>query len=397
MQRSSRNGKSTVTSLKVPAHLRLESLEGRVMLHGTVSGEMDPCSTYLVGDAQQDDGMMHVDPSSLPSELMIHGTEMMPNPVAAPTARNIECGYWSDPSIWENGRVPSAGDDVLITRHVVINTTDAQAHAILVTDNAGLIFDPHVNTGLKVGTLVVAGNGILQIGNEQMPVDPSVRAEIVIADQPLDLVKDPKQFLTGLLAIDHATVRIHGAAKTTEATQLRLAVEPLAGQTTLTLENAPTGWRVGDRVVLPPTEAIKYLPSDLAPHLSEEFRITAINGNVVTLDHALRFDHRGARDANGALTFLPHLVNLSRNVVILSENPEGTRGHVFLTHRVDADIRYAAFTDLGRTTGRRSITQPLTRTGPSLISGPTRWAAIPFTCTICLALTTKQTRAISTR
>ncbi|MGH9365395.1 MAG: hypothetical protein ACRD1B_09055, partial [Thermoanaerobaculia bacterium] len=36
--------------------------------------------------------------------------------------------------------------------------------------------------------------------------------------------------------------------------------------------------------------------------------------------------------------------------MIRSEDPAGTRGHVWLTHRSDIDIRYAAFRNLGRTT-----------------------------------------------
>lgn len=39
----------------------------------------------------------------------------------------------------------------------------------------------------------------------------------------------------------------------------------------------------------------------------------------------------------------------TRSIVIRSENPLGTRGHVILTQRADVDVRYVAFVDLGRT------------------------------------------------
>jgi hypothetical protein len=76
----------------------------------------------------------------------------------------------------------------------------------------------------------------------------------------------------------------------------------------------------------------------------------------VTVAPALQYDHRGARDADGTPTvlsdgtrLLPHVGNLTRNVVIRSENPAGTRGHTLFTHRADVRIHYAQFQDLGRT------------------------------------------------
>src|SRR5262249_22463233 len=137
----------------------------------------------------------------------------------------------------------------------------------------------------------------------------------------------------------------------TEATQLQLSVEPLAGMTALTLAQAPSGWRVGDRVVLPPTDPVAYPNLSGGPLETEEVRIAAISGNLVTLDHPLANDHTRAYDAKAGLTFLPHLVNLSRNVVLSSENPDGVRGHTMFAERANVDIRYTEFLDLGRTTG----------------------------------------------
>jgi hypothetical protein len=49
------------------------------------------------------------------------------------------------------------------------------------------------------------------------------------------------------------------------------------------------------------------------------------------------------------VALLPHAGNLTRNVVIRSENPSGTRGHTLYTHRSTVAIRYVQFQDLGRT------------------------------------------------
>ena len=70
----------------------------------------------------------------------------------------------------------------------------------------------------------------------------------------------------------------------------------------------------------------------------------------VSLTEPVVYDHRGARDGAGQLDFLPHVANLSRNVLLMSENSNGSRGHTLFAHRADIDVRYAEFRSLGRTT-----------------------------------------------
>ena len=82
----------------------------------------------------------------------------------------------------------------------------------------------------------------------------------------------------------------------------------------------------------------------------EEVTIAAIDGNTVTLNQSLGYDHRGAKLPDGRLQYLPHLGNLSRNVVLRSENPDGVRGHVAFLARADVSVRYARFQNMGRTT-----------------------------------------------
>ena len=134
---------------------------------------------------------------------------------------------------------------------------------------------------------------------------------------------------------------------------MRLSQEPLAGSTTLTLEQSVVGWKPGDRLTLPDTRQLKsnedgdkYIPQ------WEELTLASVssNGKTLTLSSPLQFDHKGARDVAGNLRFLPHVGNLSRNIIIRSENPQGTRGHTLSVRRSDVDIRYVLFKDLGRTT-----------------------------------------------
>src|SRR5207249_3885739 len=110
-------------------------------------------------------------------------------------------------------------------------------------------------------------------------------------------------------------------------TFLRLSREPLAGQTSLVFERPVADWKVRDNLVIPDTRQLRSTEGgkDYKPQ-SERVQIAAVSGANVTLAAPLVYDHKGARDTNGAVEFLPHVGNLSRNVIVRSENPAGTRG-----------------------------------------------------------------------
>lgn len=144
---------------------------------------------------------------------------------------------------------------------------------------------------------------------------------------------------------------MHGAVKSPSFA--RLAAEPRAGDTTLTLSQPVSGWAAGDRLILPDTRLILGDVSGGFVAQREELTLVGASGSTITLTAPLQHAHPGARNGNDLLEFLGHVGNLSRNVTIRSQNPSGTRGHVFLTYRGSFDIRYALFKDLGRTTTAR--------------------------------------------
>jgi hypothetical protein len=273
-----------------------------------------------------------------------HGIPRLCSP---PSTRSIRDGGWSNPSTWSVGRVPSAPDSVLITAGTnVTYDTVSDATIDCVDIEGALRFRTDANTRLTVVTLTVLATGRLEIGTPEVPVADDVAAEIVIADRPLDTTRDPEQFGNGIVGL--GTIRVHGAART--PTFMRLAAEPLGGQTRLVLGERPSGWQAGDRLVLPDTRQLggderggRYQPR------WEELTVAAVSGETVTLTAPLAFDHKGARRPDGVLEFLPHVGNLTRNVVIRSANPRGVRGHVLFVSRADVDIRYARFSNLGRT------------------------------------------------
>jgi VCBS repeat-containing protein len=284
--------------------------------------------------------------------------------------RSTGSGPWLNSATW-GGTVPGPNSVVVIDMGHSI-TLDGNGEAAVLCIEGSLAFSREVNTRLTVGTMLIMRSGTLEIGTAGAPIPADKTAEIVIANAPLndpelpgyDAGKpaDPDQFGTGILGV--GTTRIHGSPKT--PTWTRLASEPRAGDTTLKLSSSVTGWRPGDRLILPDTRHLKF--DEVANWTRtdpqwEELAVQSISadGKVITLDRALQFDHWGARDADGQLRLLPHVGNLSRNVVIRSEVPigsAGVQGHVIFTERADVDVRYAALLDLGRT--RAEATAPHT-------------------------------------
>jgi hypothetical protein len=157
---------------------------------------------------------------------------------------------------------------------------------------------------------------------------------------------DAGQYGTGLIVAGAFTCA--GVEKTRF---VRLASEPAAGAVTLTLAAVPVGWAVGDTLVIPDSrhlrqsETTSWAPT--APQW-ERRTIKSITGNVVTLTGGLAFSHPGARDAAGAISFLPHVANLSGSIVIQSLG--ANRGHILATGRANVDLRYLRLSNLGRTT-----------------------------------------------
>ena len=279
---------------------------------------------------------------------MIHGVPGgVPEFCAGPTTTSVASGAWSNPATWSAKKVPGAEDRVLVSSgHDVIYNVASDARIACVELRGHLRFATDVNTRLKTNNLMVLDDGYLEIGSAANPIPANVAAEVIVADQKIDRKLDPTELGAGIESLGKITM--HGAVKT--PTFMRLAAEPLTGQTALTLEQPVPSWKTGDSIVIPDTRQLResqrgenYKPQD------EKLEIAKIDGTRITLTTPLKFDHKGARDGAGKLEFLPHVGNLTRNVLVRSENPAGTRGHMIFMSHSDIDLRYVEVREMGRT------------------------------------------------
>jgi hypothetical protein len=277
--------------------------------------------------------------------------DTIPDFGANPTIYTVASGNWSNPATWNLGRIPTTGDIVDITSGFSV-TYDLNSSVVLntveVKGGGDLHFRTDINTQIIVANFLVLFNGSLEVGTKTTPVASNVSANIYIADQAINTTIDPMQYGTGLIVL--GSVTMFGAAKT--PTYVALATEPHAGDTTLTLAQPVTGWQPGDEIVIPDSRQLTLQEqTNYVPEYDDVLlQGVSANGLVLTLSSPLLYNHPGAYDVNGVLDYLPHVTNYSRNIMVSSQNPNGTRGHVMFTYRATVDIENAGFCELGRTT-----------------------------------------------
>ena len=285
-----------------------------------------------------------------PSMMAEHQALMDLVPHGAATHVAVQDGSWFDPATWDNGQVPGNGAKVLISDGITV-TYDGESPVSLFTVrvDGALEFATDIDTFMEVDTLVVTKMGSLTIGTAANPVEAGVEAVIQIAENgPIDVAWDPMLLSRGV--ISHGAIEIHGAEKDTF---LKVATDPMAGDISITLESAPEGWEVGDKLVLTGTKITPVAPGPAGAQRTittedEELIISAIQGNTIFFSTPLQFDHDTPRADLKA-----YVANYSRNVRIETENADNVsvseRGHVMFMHSDDVDVRYAEFFELGRT------------------------------------------------
>ena len=324
----------------------------------TISAQMmDDCA------AHPDDDVMHTE----------HCAVFALVPEDAATHVSIANGSWFSSATWNTGTVPGNGARVLVDSGFTV-TYDAVATAAIewIRVNGTLNFSTTVNTQLRVTDFIIDPLGHLNIGTVAAPIPNGVTAKILFSDLgPIDYMDDPYRFGKGL--ISHGFLNVNGYYKKTFCAVTK---NLNAGTNNIKLAETPTGWQIGDQLVVPGTYGTAYGDFDANTKFHDEVvTITSIAGKTIyftnnaTGTSILQYEHK--LPAGYGLKM--YVANLTRNVVFESENynviPDDQRGHVMLMHNIGASVMNAQFNGLGRTNKDILATDPVVDEFGNLISG----------------------------
>ncbi len=320
------------------------------------------------------------------------------------TVHSTRDGNWSDSNTWAERRVPTAGDLVQIRGGTTV-VYDASSDQVIRTIHVAgtLRFSRDRSTRLTVGLIKIqAGEKMSEDGfacdahESVIPVDvsgPAAALEIGTVEQPIPagitaVVR--LAYVDGMNAENCPAIivcggrwDVHGSPMS--RTWMKLAADAKAGDAVITLAEPVTGWHSGDHVFvtsskLPNEVDRSFRTKDVKLVETEDAVISAMDGATVTLDHPLRFAHKGS----GATRC--EIANLTRNVVIESADPAGVRGHTMYHVGSSGSISYAEFRHLGKegVLGKYAIHFHLCRdsmrgsgvTGASIWDSANRWVTI---------------------
>lgn len=211
---------------------------------------------------------------------------------------------------------------------------------VVVHPGATLRFRPGESITTSAETIIVLEGGTL----EMKPASPDVKHEIVFRDLPFDDVLDPQHFGHGLICLGKCLI-----AGSLKRSFIRAAGDLRAGITSLPMlipEPVP-GWRTGDRLVIPDSRSLG--ENERAANYVPKWEVRTLrDAATCALDTPLQYDHPSRTTPDGDIVLRPHIGNLTRNVVVRSENDHGNRGYVYFRDKADVDVTNCEFESLGR-------------------------------------------------
>jgi hypothetical protein len=275
-----------------------------------------------------------------------------------PVIKSAKSGPWSAKETWEGNAVPGAGARVLI-RNTHTVTYDVKSDAVVRGVNVAgtLSFATDTDTVLNVGLLKIQpgetyseegfdcdGHAVKSEGFTQMPalvvgtMDAPVAAGKT-ATIRLHHVEGMSKETCPAVVCCGGRMDLHGQPMS--RTWVKLGANAKSGDTVVTLGQAVTGWKVGDRVIVTGTNTHGDSKTEST---TEERVVKAIDGTKLTLDQPLTMAHLGDGE------YRAEVANLTRNVVVESADPAGVRGHTMYHKHSAGSLTYAEFRHLGKKT-----------------------------------------------
>jgi hypothetical protein len=234
--------------------------------------------------------------------------------------------------------VPGKRDVAVISKKVLLNI-DARVRGVVIKRGGALIFHPDRSVTLRSrGNVVVRGRLTIR------PSRPAVvhRLQFPAVDERRFVGGGMKVLATdvGLWVIGQGIVDIAGSPK---LAWTRATGTVASGSTSLTLQDDPAGWQVGDEVVLTPTLSPSNSTHDVAYDVSTVASIDR-PGRRITLSSPTSFEHP-AIDVKPGVAHTPEILNVTRNVLI--EGTQAGRTHVWMHSTRPQSFRHVALRYMG--------------------------------------------------
>jgi hypothetical protein len=217
---------------------------------------------------------------------------------------SIRNGLWSDPTVWEGGKVPTSTDEMIVDTELTIDKSVIAANKI---------------SGRKGGINIIADNTKF-IGGGHSPYDIPVGQT-----QPLH-VTDVGLWIFG------GQADIQGTPKTA---WIRLNKGLIAGDTKFSA--TVVGWEVGDDLEFSPTAI------DSADF--SQAKITAINGNEIVFTPLPRA-HPANTDLRSGITVYPEVLNLTRKGFYINGRVDNG-SHILINSAKPQFIKHVLFQHMG--------------------------------------------------
>ncbi|MBT2134495.1 hypothetical protein KK137_09135 [Croceibacterium sp. LX-88] len=219
---------------------------------------------------------------------------------------------WSDAASWPSGKVPAAGEDVIIPRgtEVMLDVSPPELRSLTVQGK--LTFADERDLLLTTEWIYVPG-GEVQIGTEADPF--THRATITLTDK----VKGENINTMGDrgIMLMRGTLNIHGNRTHTWS---KLAATAPKGARQIEVLDARE-WKVGDEIVLAST--------DFKPRQAERRTITSVNGNTISFAEPLQYMHFG--EITFGVDERGEVAMLTRNIKVQASEDAATSyfgGHI---------------------------------------------------------------------
>lgn len=280
------------------------------------------------------------------------------------TIRSVKSGPWSSPETWAGKRIPKDGDRVLISRNSkLLYDLDSPAVIRYLQIAGTLSFARDRSTTLNVGVVTIQANDTYsETGFDCHAADDQKHApqnaekaalEVGTLEEPIPhphVARIRLHYLPGMDKKDGPAIvccggrmDIHGVPMS--RTWLHLARDNKPGDDTILVTEVPTGWRVGDELLITGSTrkpGYRKMREDPNAASSEIRKIAKIDGATMQLDKPLANEHAGEGE------FRSEAANLSRNVIVESADPAGERGHTMYHRNSAGGLSYARFAHLGK-------------------------------------------------